>query len=170
MGLFRCGSGLLRSMYHGSSGGSAWWAVGYGLWVLDLGWSFLSLIAVCSDGFDGFVPMRVWFAPISESWVKWWIGMVGRGLWFMGFGFGLIFPLSDCHLLRWVRWVYSDVGVVCSDRCMAIVPIGVVCVWLSVCGRCWSICVVDGLVVCVYVCGFVDGLCLCVCVGGDGFG
>ena len=44
--------------------------------------------------------------------------MVGRGLWFMGFGFGLIFPLSDCRLLRWVRWVCFDVGVVCSDRCI----------------------------------------------------
>ena len=26
-------------MYHGSSGGSTWWVVGYGLWVLDLGLS-----------------------------------------------------------------------------------------------------------------------------------
>ena len=41
MGLFRCGCGLLRSVYHGSSGGSAWWAVGYGFWIfwiwVDLG-------------------------------------------------------------------------------------------------------------------------------------
>ena len=44
--------------------------------------------------------------------------MVGGGLWFMGFGFGLIFPLSDYRLLRWVRWVCSDVGLVCSDRCI----------------------------------------------------
>ena len=59
---------------------------------------------------------------------------------------------------------------------MAIVPIGVVCVWLGVCGRCWfgvvdglvevpigvvevPIGVVDGLVVCVYVC-----VCVAVCV------
>ena len=41
--------------------------------------------------------------------------MVGGGLWFMGFGFGLIFPLSDYRLLR---WVCSDVGWVCSDRCI----------------------------------------------------
>ena len=39
MGLLRCGCGLLQSVYHGSSGGLAWWAVGYGLWVLDLGLS-----------------------------------------------------------------------------------------------------------------------------------
>ena len=44
--------------------------------------------------------------------------MVSRGLWVLGFGFGLISPLSDCRLLRWVRWVCSDVGVVCSDRCI----------------------------------------------------
>ena len=59
--------------------------------------------------------MWVWFASIGVSWVKLWISMVGRGLWFMGFGFGLIFPLSDCCLLR---WVCSDVGVVCSDQCI----------------------------------------------------
>ena len=37
MGLLRCGCGLLQSVYHRSGGGSAWWVVGYGLWVLDLG-------------------------------------------------------------------------------------------------------------------------------------
>ena len=41
-------------------------------------------------GFDGFAPMWVWFTPIGVSWVKWWIDMVGHGLWVMGFGFGLI--------------------------------------------------------------------------------
>ena len=35
------------------------------------------------------------------------------------------------------------------------------CVWPLLIGVCGFI---DGLVVCVYVCGFVDGLCLCVCV------
>ena len=41
-------------------------------------------------GFDGFAPMWVWFTPIGISWVKWWVSMVGHGLWVMGFGFGLI--------------------------------------------------------------------------------
>ena len=35
------------------------------------------------------------------------------------------------------------------------------CVWPSLIGVCGSI---DGLVVCVYVCGFVDGSSLFVCV------
>ena len=38
MSLLRCRCGLLRSVYYGSSGGLAWWAVGYGLQILDLGW------------------------------------------------------------------------------------------------------------------------------------
>ena len=30
------------------------------------------------------VAVWVWFALIGVSWVKWWIGMVSRGLWVLG--------------------------------------------------------------------------------------
>ena len=66
---------------------------------------FLSLIAVCSDGFDGFVSMWVWFAPIGVSWVKWWIGMVGRGYFLGIFWHGGPWVFSGYFLAWWIGMV-----------------------------------------------------------------
>ena len=51
----------------------------------------------------------------------------------------------------WVWWPLLAPAGLCVARC----------VWPSLIGVCGSI---DGLVVCVYVCGFVDGSSLFVCV------
>ena len=70
---------------------------------------------------------------------------------FDGLGFKLAAWVSDRWLGWWVWWPLLAPTGLCMARC----------VWPLLIGVCGSI---DGLVVCVYLSGFVDGLCLFVCV------
>ena len=95
--------------------------------------------------------------------------------WLVGGSVGLIIGSSDggsgddffwMSLLRWVsnRWrgfligglglLISGLGGGCGDRCVG--------------RRCWSLAYVcgsvDGLCLCVWLCWWFDGLCLCVCM------
>ena len=77
MGLLRCGCGLLRSVYHGLGGGSTWWAVGYGIWVLDLGWSR------CDGAGCWFGLIWAWIRDFGFRYCFWiWDRHDGAGCWF----------------------------------------------------------------------------------------
>ena len=144
--------------------------------------------------------MWVWFASIGVSWVKWWIGMVGCGLWVTGFGFGLIWMFF--WVFSWVDHVASTFSRYflgwsvyhesSSDRCGFDIFLGWSSAFFWVFSTAWvsnrrhgfadrwlgwwvwwpllaptglmvSMCVAL-LMVCVYVCGFVDDLMVCVCM------
>ena len=63
---------------------------------------------------------------------------------------------ADRWLGWWVWWPFLAPTGLCVARC----------VWPLLIGLCGSI---DGFVVCVYVCSFVDDLCLYVCVASCGW-
>ena len=68
---------------------------------------------------------------------------------------GLDFKLAAWVSERWLGWWVWWPLLAPTSLCVA------QCVWPLLIGVCGSI---DGLVVCVYVCGFVDGSSLFVCV------
>ena len=80
MGLLWCGCGLLRSVYHGSGGGLAWWAMGYGFWIwVDLGWSRHG-----SEILDLGSAWRSWVLILCLG--SMWIGGDQRSWWWCGSG------------------------------------------------------------------------------------
>ena len=123
MGLFRCGCGLLRSVYHGSSGGLAWWAVGI-FWHGGLAWwdVFLGIFDVdrCIRGQIG-VFLGVFLGIFGVSWVFLGIFWVDRYIF-------LVFSMAWVSNRRRIGGVGGESG----GRCW----LQLVCVWLGVCGRC----------------------------------
>ena len=177
MGLFRCGCGLLRSVYHGSSGGSAWWAVGYGFWIwVDLG-IFLGIFWVdyVASTFSGyFLGWSVYHGSSSNR--------CGFDV-FLGWSSAFFWVFS--RLIMWL-WCFLDIFWV--DRCiMGQAPIDVASTFFWVDHRrfsgyfrqpgfqirdvsFWSMAWVVGVVaivgsrwfVCVWLYWWFGGLCLCV--------
>ena len=155
MGLFRCGCSLLRSVYHGSSGGLAWWAVGIFWHGGTFFWVFSMLIGVSGGQIGVFLGVSGRFSGYFWSIMGFFGYFLGWSVYFLGIFDGLGFKsaawVSNRRRGWWVWWSLLAPTGLCVARC----------VWSLLIAVCGSI---DGLVVCVYVYGFVDGSSLFVCV------
>ena len=89
----------------------------------------------------------------GRFWAFFWVFSVYHGFFWVFSGLIGIFSPP----IQWPGFQIGGVGGGSGGRCW----LQLVCVWpllIAVCGS------IDGLVVCVYVCGFVDGSSLFVCV------